>query len=354
MRRVFHRIPKEVGLPPGTVAFSGERKIERVRLVVLSYGPDRIEEKEVGSVEECLPYLDGGGITWVSVQGLHETGVLRAIGEKLGLHPLVLEDIVSTGQRPKTEDFQDYLYVVVRMLDYDDAARCVSADQISVILGPGWVLSFQESARDAFEPVRERLRQGRGRSRKLKSDYLAYSLIDAVVDHYFVVLEKLGEQVEALEAELAADPRPDVLRSIHRVRSEMVLVRKSIYPVREVVAGLSRSGSRLIQKETDLFLRDVHDHSVQIIEALESYRDILSGLQELYLSMVSNRLNEIMKILTVGAMIFVPLTFLAGVYGMNFRYFPEIEWRWGYLLFWLVSILLSVCMLIVFRKKKWI
>lgn len=354
MARHFRWTHKKIATAPGTVEYAGERKVDRVRISVMDYDKDRFDEKADVSVEDCLPYFDKAPVTWININGLHDTEILHALGDKAGLHPLVLEDVVNTHQRPKIEEFPGYVYIVMRMLRYDEEKKRVSGEQISIILGSNYVLSFQEMEGDVFDPVRERIRAGRGRARKLKSDYLAYALIDAVVDHYFSVLERMGDRIESLEERVAEDPTPEVLHAIHGMKRELIYVRKSVFPAREVIATLTRTENPLVHKGTDLFLRDAHDHTVQVIEALESYRDVLSGLQDLYLSGISNRMNEVMKVLTIAATIFVPLTFVAGIYGMNFDFMPELHFKWAYPLFWVVILILGGGMVLFFRRRRWI
>jgi len=351
--RLFWRIQKKAALPPGTVEYVGERKAERVKITVFDFDDSHFEEKELRSIEECFPYRDTPGVSWINIDGLHDTDGLKKLGEHFGLHPLVLEDIVNTHQRPKVEDHQDHLFIVLKMLEYAEGETEVSAEQISFIVGPTYLLSFQEQEGDVWDPIRERIRTGAGRLRKSGTDYLAYSLIDAIVDHYFIVLEKIGDEIETLADELAAQPSPKTLRTIHALKREMIFLRKLIWPTREVAGILERAESSLIKKTTGVYLRDVYDHSVQLIEAMESYRDLISGMQDLYLSSMSNKMNAVMKILTIFATIFAPITFLAGVYGMNFKYFPELGWRLGYPLFWVVSLGLSLTLIVIFRKKGW-
>lgn len=353
MARLMRRIQKSAAVPPGTVEYVGEKRAEKVRITVFDFEESRVDEKELATVEECLPYRDTPRVSWINIDGLHDAQNLEKLGAHFGLHPLVLEDIVTTHQRPKVEDHQDYLYIVVKMLEYPEGAAHVSADQISIILGRNFVLSFQEREGDVWDPVRERIRKGAGRIRSAGSDYLAYRLIDAIVDNYFVVLEKIGDEIESLTDEVSEEPSRATLRRIHELRSETIFLRKLIWPMREVAGVLERAESALIKKPTVVYLRDVYDHTVQLIEAMESYRDLISGMHDLYLSTVSNRLNAVMKILTIFATIFAPLTFLAGIYGMNFKYFPEIGWKLGYPLFWLVAVVLSVTMMAVFRRKGW-
>ena len=354
MTRLFRRMQKKAALPPGTVEYFGEKKTERVRISVLDYDAAGVEEKELPDAEACRPYRDSKTVSWINVTGLHDTGLLTRLGTDYGVHPLVLEDIVHTQQQPKFEDHEDYLYIVVRMLSYEPEARRIRSEQVSLVVTPHTVLSFQEVEGDVFDPIRTRIRSGRGRIRTMGADYLAYAVLDAVVDHYFVVLERIGEEIESLEDGLVEKPDPAVLEAVHHLKREMILLRKSVWPLREVLAGLGRGESKLIRKGTHIFLRDVYDHTVQVIDAVESFRDILSGMQDLYLSSISNRMNEVMKVLTIIATVFIPLGFLAGIYGMNFEFMPELGWRWSYPVFWGVIVGIIGGMLAYFRKRRWI
>jgi magnesium transporter len=353
MARLMRRIQKSAAVPPGTVEYVGEKRAEKVRITVFDFDESRLEEKELASVEECFPYRDTPRVSWINIDGLYDTDALEKLGAHFGLHPLVLEDIVTTHQRPKVEDHENYLYIVLTMLEYPQGASQIAVDQISIILGRNFVLSFQERRGDVWDPVRERIRKGAGRHRKAGADYLAYTLIDAIIDHYFVVMEKVGDEIESLTEDISEGPSRDALRQIHDLKGEMIFLRKLVWPTREVAAALERSETWLIRKPTVVYLRDAYDHTVQLIEAMESYRDLVAGMQELYLSTVSNRLNAVMKILTVFAAIFAPLTFLAGIYGMNFRHMPELGWKLGYPLFWLATLALTLTMIGVFRRKGW-
>jgi magnesium transporter len=288
------------------------------------------------------------------VDGLHQVEILEKLGECYGLHPLVLEDILNTDQRPKTEDYGEYIYIVLKMLDYNDKSNEIEPEQMSLILGPNFVFSFQEREGDTFNPIRERIRNNKGRIRKMGADYLAYTLLDSIVDNYFIILEKLGEKIEFLEEKLVTRPTPETLQVIHYLKREMISFRKAVWPLREVVSGLERGEASLIKEATRIYLRDVYDHTIQTIDTIETYRDMVSGMLDIYLSSVSNRLNSVMKVLTIIATIFMPLTFLAGVYGMNFKYMPELEWRWGYPVTWLIMAGIGISMLIYFRKKRWL
>jgi len=353
MTRLFHRTHKAVALSPGTVLYHGPQKVDAVRIRYLDYDKDQLDERKVESTDECLPLRDTPTTSWINIDGLHDEAVISSMGEQYGLHPLILEDIVNTHQRPKLEDHGDYIYVVMRMLYLDEGETRVTSEQFSFVLGRNYVLSFQERYGDVFEPVRERLRLGKGRSRKLGPDYLAYALMDAIVDNYFAVLEKLGEKIESLEDDLIADPMPEHLHTIHGLKREMIYLRKAVWPLRECIGGLERSESDLVKKATVPFLRDLYDHTIQVIDAVESFRDMLSSMQDLYLSSVSNRMNEVMKVLTVIATIFVPLTFVAGIYGMNFEHMPELGWKWSYLIFWIAIVGIGGGMVTYFKRSRW-
>jgi len=354
MSRLIKRISKKVGLPPGTLIHIGEEKVEKTKITLLDYDELHFQEKEMETIDECFPVKDKPTVTWINVDGLHRAEILETIGDYFRLHPLVLEDILNTGQRPKVEDFGDYIYIVLKMLHSEDTNGEIVEEQLSLVLGPTFVISFQEREGDVFDPIRERIRNGRGRIRKMGSDYLAYALIDSVVDNYFIALEKLGEEIEFLEEELVTNPTTETLQVIHDLKRELVFLRKSVWPLREIISGLERGESTLIRESTGIFLRDVYDHTIQVIDTVETFRDIVSGMLDIYLSSVSNRMNEVMKVLTIIATIFIPLTLIAGIYGMNFQYMPELGWRWGYPMVWLVMLAIGALMLVYFRRKKWL
>jgi len=326
--------------------------MERTRIEFIDYTSDELEEREFDTIDEALACRDTERVSWLNIDGLHDTDLLKKIGDHFGLHPLVMEDIVNTHQRPKVEEYEGYVFVVARMLYVRDGD--LASEQMTFVLGPRWLLSFQEVHGDVFAGVRERIRAGRGRVRKMGPDYLLYALLDAIIDHYFVVLETFGERIETLEDELTEDPKPELLNRIHEFKRQSLLLRKAVWPMREAVAALQRMESDLVREETGLFLRDAYDHTIQSIDAIESFRDTLSSLQDLYLSSISNRMNEVMKVLTIIATIFVPLTFVAGIYGMNFEILPELHWKWGYALFWVVVLALGGSMLAFFRRKRWL
>lgn len=354
MPKLITKRSEKSGLPPGTLMHIGEQKTEKVRISIIDYDEQQLEEKEALTVEDCFPFKDKPTVTWINVDGIHDAMVVEQLGRQFGLHPLLLEDIMNTEQRPKLEDHDNYLFIVLKMLYHDQAADEITAEQVSLILGSKFVLSFQEREGDVFNAVRDRIRTKKGRFRKAGADFLAYALIDAIVDHYFVVLEKLEEQIEDAEEELVTDPTPETLRAIHRLKRAMIFLRKSVWPLREVISGLERLESPLIQKSTEIYLRDLYDHTIQVIDTVENFRDMIAGMLDIYLSSLSNRLNEVMKVLTIIATIFIPLTFLAGVYGMNFRYMPELEWRWSYPVVWAVMLAILITMVGYFKRRRWL
>lgn len=354
MPRMVKRAARKVGLPPGSLVHAGERRAERVHITLVDYDEEHFQERKVERVEECFPFREEPSVTWINVDGLHNPEVLETLGSHYGLHPLVMEDILHTGQRPKVEDYGDYLFVVLRMLQLREGKAEVEDEQVSLVLGPNFVFSFQERPGDVFDPVRERTRAGRGRLRRSGADYLAYALVDVIVDHYFLILERMGERIEDLQTEVVANPTPETLEAIHRLKRELVYLRKSIWPLREVIGQVQRSESELVEPGTQIYLRDVYDHTIQVIDTVESYRDIVSGMLDIYLSSVSNRLNEVMKVLTMIATVFIPLSFLAGVYGMNFENMPELRVPWAYFAVLGGMALVGVTMAFFFRRKGWL
>ena len=354
MQKLIKKRSKKAGLPPGTLIHIGEKRAETPKITVMDYDEAHFQEKEIRTIEECLLFKDIPTVTWFNIDGLHQVEILEKLGECYGFHPLVLEDILNTDQRPKMEDYGDYLYIVLRMLNYNDKRSEIDTEQISLILGPNFIFSFQEREGDVFDPVRERIRNGKGRIRKMGADYLAYTLLDSIVDNYFIIMEKLGEKIEYLEEKLVTHPIPETLQTIHQLKREMIFFRKAVWPLREVISGLERGELAMIKEPTRVYVRDVYDHTIQVIDTIETFRDMVSGMLDIYLSSVSNRLNAVMKVLTIIATIFMPLTFLAGIYGMNFKYMPELEWRWGYPMVWLIVVGISVFMLIYFKKKRWL
>jgi magnesium transporter len=343
---------EQLGAPPGTIIYSGEARNERVKISLIEYSETEFIEKNFYDLSECMEHVDPNMVKWINVDGIHKVDLIEAIGKKYNIHPLTLEDVANTAQRPKFEDYDNYVVAIMKMIYYDTELR---SEQLSVILMDGMVISFQEvHGGDAFDLIRNRLRIGKGRIRKMKADYLAYALIDAVVDCYFSILEKIGDKIETIEEELIANPTKETMHELHAMKREMIFLRKSVWPIRELINNLERSETELITPSTDIYLRDLHDHSVRVIDTVETYRDLLSGMMDIYLSSVSNKMNEIMKVLTIITTIFVPVTFIAGVYGMNFEYMPELHSKWGYAATWAVMLTIIISLLIYFRNKKWL
>jgi magnesium transporter len=354
MAKFTKKRSKKAGLPPGTLMHIGDKKAEKTKITLIDYDEAQVREKEIKNVEECFPFKDTPTVTWINIDGIHDVEVIEKIGKHFNLHPLLMEDIANTDQRPKMEDFCDHIFVVLRMLEYDEVKKNIKSEQISLVIGSNFLISFQESTGDIFNPLRERIKTGKGRVRKTGADYLAYSLIDAIVDNYFIILEKLGERIEEIEEKLVTNPTPETLKIIHELKSDMIFLRKSVWPLREVISGLQRMESPIIKESTAVYFRDVYDHTIQVMDTVETFRDMLSGMLDIYLSSISNKMNEIMKVLTIIATIFIPLTFIAGVYGMNFKYMPELEWQFGYFAILILMSVIGVLMLIYFRGKKWL
>jgi magnesium transporter len=345
---------KKAGLPSETLMYTGEKKGEKIIIHVIDYDETNFLETELSAAEACIPYKNKPTVTWINVDGVHNVPVLEKLGECFGLHRLVMEDILNTDQRPKVEDFGEYLYIVLKMLSNGKNGEIVT-EQISIVAGSNFVLSFQEGVEgDVFNLIRERLRNGKGRIRKMSADYLTYSLLDAVVDNYFVILEKFGDKIELLEAELIESPTQKTVQRIYQLKREMIFLHNAVWPLREVVSTLGKHESPIIREETVPYFRDVYDHVIHVIDSVDIYREMISSMLDMYLSSVSNRLNEVMKVLTAISLIFMPLTFIVGLYGMNFKYMPELEWRYGYFLTLFVMFGIGVFMFYYFKRKKWL
>lgn len=339
------------GKPPGTLILPEVPPTERSTLTVLTFDADHVLEVQVGSLDEIPPSV---GVLWINLDGTHDVEMVRGLGEKFGLHPLLVEDVATVGQRPKFEEFDPYVFIVLHMLAVVGDDFQVDEEQVTFVLGDRLLLTFQERPGDVFEPVRERIRQGSGRLRSRGADYLCYALMDATVDSYFGVLERLGHATEAVDADLTADPGPETIRAIHDLKRETLILRRSVWPLREVLASFARCEASIVTEETQVFLRDVYDHAIHVIDTTESMRDVVAGMMDLYLSLVGNRTNEVMRVLTVMASLFIPLTFLAGVYGMNFHYMPELALRWAYPALLGLMGVVAAALLIYFKRKGWL
>jgi magnesium transporter len=360
MARFIKKISQTAGLSPGALVHVGERSEQPVKITVIDYDQNNLTEKEIKNIEECFLFKDTATVTWINVDGLQNLEIIEKIGKHFNFHALVMEDILNTGQRPKYDDFDAHIFVVLKMIMFDEKAKEVVSEQVSIIFGENFVISFQETQGDVFDQIRDRIRGNKGRLRKMGPDYLAYALMDAIVDGYYVILEKMGDKIEVMEEDLVSNPDPQILHKIHKLKNDTIYLRKSVWPLREVVSGLERGESALIKQQTRIFLKDLYDHTIQVIDTVETFRDMISGMIDIYMSSLSNKMNEVMKVLTMIATIFIPITFIAGVYGMNFNHeaspwnMPELSWKYGYLGVWAIMLSVAGGMLIFFKKKKWL
>ena len=352
--KAIRKRSSKTGLPPGTLVHIGEETRSEIQINVLEYNEFEVNEKTVSRFEDCPDLASGNMQVWINVIGVHDIEAVRQLEKKYSLHTLVLEDIVNTIQRPKVEDYGNYLYIVLKSLFFD-SENTIKTEQISLILMPGLVISFQEGLHsDLFHMIRERIHSARGLIRKQGADYLAYSLMDNIVDGYFGIMEIMGEKLEEIEDEVESNPGKDTIGRIHRIKRDLVYFRRVVWPLREVPLFMDRNVSKTINESTKIYLRDIYDHIVQLIDMNDSYRDMSTGIFDLYLSIVSFKLNEVMKLLTVIGTIFIPLTFLTGVYGMNFQYMPELDWKFGYFALIGGMFLLAGAMILYFKRKKWL
>jgi len=343
---------KKSFLPPGTVETNTLLDAPQVVITVMQFNENFIEEVVFNNLLELKDISNNTCVTWINVDGIHDSNTIEKIGNLYNIHPLTLEDIANTDQRPKFEDYENYVVIMMKMLYYDTELH---NEQLSIVLKNNVVITFQEShGGDAFYPIRKRLKEGKGRVRKFGSDYLCYALIDAVVDSYFNILEIIGDKIELIDEQLIAEPTPDTLKVMHAMKREMIFLRKLVWPMRDMVNSLERSETNLIHNSTDVYLRDLHDHVVRVIETIENYRDLINGMMDIYLSSLSNKMNEVMKVLTIISTLFIPVTFIVGVYGMNFQYMPELRSPYGYGATWLVMLVIMGSLLYYFRRKKWL
>jgi len=344
------------GTSPGTLSAAEDIEKHPFSIKLIDYTISEFQEQELVSIEQCREFLARPTITWVHVQGHAEPDMLKQIGKNFELHPLALEDVSNTGQRPKYESYDDELFIIMSLPVFHNSR--ISMEQISLFCGENYVISFHAGRNDPFEPVRKRLRTQTGKIRSRNSDYLLYALLDVIIDQDFPMLEEFGLQIEALEDAVMASPDKATLNAIHGLKRDMLLIRRMVWPHREIINGLARDEHGLFQDETRVYLRDCYDHTVQVIDLLETYRDMTAGLVDVYMSSTSNRLNEVMRVLTIIATVFIPLTFIAGLYGMNFKgdspwAMPELGWYYGYPAVLLLMLIVVIWMLAIFRRKRW-
>jgi magnesium transporter len=355
MSKRYKITPVKPGQSPGTLTYIGKETIRDVKVTLTEYNAQTHKVTELSTLSDCATLKPSALNSWINVDGINNTEVISALGQAFNLHPLLLEDVLNTEQKPKIESYDQTLFVVMKMLDFNPRTLEIETEHISLILGPDFVISFQEEQdRDVFDPIKLRLTKSVGRVRRNGTDYLLYALIDTIVDNYFVVLENLGEKVEALEEEIINKPSSRSLKKLYAQKRSLIFLRKAIWPVREIISNLLRGESELIRKGIHVYLRDVYDHTIQVIDTVESYRDLMASLLDIYLSSLSNRMNSVMKVLTIFSTIFMPLSFIVGVYGMNFDHMPELHWKYGYVGVWGIIVAVSVSMLAYFRWKRWL
>lgn len=352
--RLIKNKPKNIGLAPGSLVYVGDKEKQPVTITLISYKDDKFTEQKISRADELLNLKESDTTNWINIDGVHNIEILEMIGKNFNIHPLTLEDILNTNQRPKVDEYPNYLYIVLRMFFLDEKDKSLKNEQVSLMLTKNYLITFLESPGDVFDPVRERIKKAGTIMRKSGTGYLSYALIDAIVDSYFHILEKLGEEVETLEDNIVLNPSKNDIQTIHLLRREMLLLRRAIWPLREVISSLQRNEVDFFDEKIRIYLRDVYDHTIQVIDTIESYRDMIVGMLDTYLSSTSNKLNEVMKVLTVISTMFIPLTFIAGVFGMNFKNFPELGFEWMYPWgFWAFTVLIIIGMTFFFKHKKW-
>ncbi|MBS3055888.1 MAG: magnesium/cobalt transporter CorA [Candidatus Aenigmarchaeota archaeon] len=351
MKKLAENLSKKAGLPPGSVVYVGKKISEKVIIRMMDYTKDYVIEKEVKNIDDCFSFFKKPSTTWIDVGGVHQTEILKKIKDYLGLHPLLVEDIANTNHRIKIEYFENYIFIFLKMIDYD---KEIKIEQVSLIIGPKFVISFQEMSSNKFDVIKDRIKNSKSKLRKMDSSYLAYTLIDTIIDNYFVVLEKLGEKIEKMEHELIENPKHEIMIKFLTLKRELIFLRKSVWPVREIINSLQKDGGKIFKENTEIYLKDIYDHTVQIIETIEILREISFEMVEIYLSSVNNKMNDIMKMLTVIATIFIPLTFITSIYGMNFVNMPELSYPIAYPIILIFMAFIGVMMFLYFRKKGWV
>ncbi|MCB0650094.1 MAG: magnesium/cobalt transporter CorA [Saprospiraceae bacterium] len=346
---------KKPGLPPGSVVFTGNRKVEKILLHFLQYDATFIEEKELDN-HSNIPFQVSTDekVNWYDIRGIHDTQLIELIGQSFDIHPLILEDIADTHQRPKFDEYESGVFIVIQALAFDQETRQVAREQVAIFFRKGLIVTFQERAEDLLEPVRHRLKGGKGKMRQKGTDYLAYAILDTIVDNYYIVLDNIEDTIETLEEKIVEGQETDSKGEIHALKKELLTVRKSVAPLREAISRFSKTESPFVDESSVIFIRDLYDHTIQVLEIIETYRDMLTGLQDLFISAVSFKMNQVMQLLTLIATIFIPLTFLAGIYGMNFKYMPELHWKYGYYGLLVVMAIIFFGSMYYFKRKKWI
>lgn len=345
---------KNTGLAPGSAVYMGQKTDKDLYVEIFDFNSDILKEEKTDHVKDIFSYEDKDNITWINVNGLNNVDAIKELGRHFELHPLLIEDIVNTHQRPKLDEYEGYVFAVLKMLHFDKQNN-LKIEHISFLVGEDYLLSFQEAEGDVFDPIRERLRTSKGLVRKMGADYLLYALIDVIVDNYFVLVDNLSEKTEALEDSLFnTSNNNQLVFDIQNFKREILKIRRAVYPLREVVSGLNKVDNTLVKEKTHLYLGDLHDHIIQVSENIDIYREMIWGLMDMHLTTLSHKMNEVMKVLTIIATIFIPLTFIAGIYGMNFENIPELKYKYAYFLLWGVMLIVFLGMLYYFKRKKWL
>jgi len=345
---------KKLGEPPGTLTHTIEKKMEETIIKKIDYRKENFHIEEVQKIDKDISSVPKSSIRWIKISGLKDLDKIESLGSVVEIHPLVLEDIISPNQRTKYEDYENYIFIVLKMITWDESLHEFDFDQISIILGANYIISIEEKHTDLFDPILERIKIPKGRLRSMGADYLAYALLDIIIDHYFINQDLIGEVIEEIEEKLVREPEVETLQSIHKLKRNVIELRKSIWPMRDVINSFQKEDSGLVNDDLQIFLRDLYDHIYRINDSFQNYRDIITGMLDLYLSSVSNKINDIMKVLTIISTIFIPLSFIAGFYGMNFIYMPELSSPLSYPILIIIMISIAFLMLLFFRKKSWI
>lgn len=345
---------KKAGLPPGTLIHIGKKTEDQQRVTVFDYDPEKLTEFECNSIEEVFPYRDKKSVSWINIDGLHETQNIALLGKHFGIHPLVLEDILNTRMRPQLEEHDEFLFISLKMLGISSDQKSIITEQISFILGEQWIISFQEKQGDIFDGLRHRAKDTKRPLRKRGNDYLLYRLLDTIVDHYFFIIEHINEKIEQLDKRVLIDSTNEFIFEVQKLKTKIINFRKVITPLREILTSLKKDENEFFEESTLIYLSDVYDHVIQLQETVESQKESLTSLLELHTSLLGHKMNQIMKVLTIMASIFIPLTFVAGIYGMNFEYMPELSYRYGYFVVWGIMISIFTAMIIYFQRKKWL
>ena len=359
MEMKFH-FKKKIGMPPGSLVYMGESKENRVSISLIEYNEASFEEKKIENISDLKAIKENENVSWINVCGLTDTKTLEEIGSIFDIHPLTLEDILNVYHHPKMDEYENYLFLILKMVSYDNSKDQLDIEHLCFVMGKNYFITFQEKEGDVFDLIRDRLKSNKGRIRKLKADYLMYRLIDSIVDNYLVVLEYYNERIEDMEDDLMLIPDNIDLEPIHRIRKEIIKLRRIISPLSEIIYSFQKEKSTFIQKGTLVFLRDLYDHAKLAAETTENFRELMAGLLQMYLSSTSHRMNNIVKLLTIVSTIFIPLTFIVGVYGMNFNpetsfwNMPELHWRYGYPVIMIFMLLVAVGLILFFKKKKWL